>query len=421
MVAPDSPNYIAIDNTDRFIRFSGPGFALGAIWFKDTRNIGGQREFCSEAEGCQFNRGIRAFFTLEYAGTGDGLVFALINGSGGNNDPSSIGGDRERSEMLGYSGDSRLDIAGTTFADTSGPRGLFPPKIGLEFDTKVNYHGDFESAAKNYCSSASNLVASTRNDPGSTSSTPVQDPNSKDAVQYVFWGNSSLTAACRANNPSYDDNRHNAEGLSTDWSLSAGLNIASSPAIGPDGIVYVGSANNLMSAVDPKNPTAWKWRYSTSGAAPGSPVIAGSGSNYTIYFGALNSNFYAITPQGTNKAGFPFLTDPAAELTTKPVVGGDGTIYFSAIDVLGSGFIDGYVYAIRPSGNLGGRRARKPQAYPGLFSDGARAFARRVNALRRCRRYPHGVRPAHERRDSALGPADSGDRFSRQRVRFRRR
>jgi outer membrane protein assembly factor BamB len=351
VVAPESPNFISIDNTDRFIRFSGPGFALGALWFKDTRNIGGQREFCTAAQGCRFNQGIRVFFTLEYSGTGDGLIFALINGSGGNNDPSSIGGDRERSEMLGYAGDSRLDVAGTLFADNYGPRGIFPPKIGLEFDTKVNYHGNFESTAKNYCSSASNLVASTRNDPGSTSSTPVQGPASKDAVQYVFWGNSSLSAACRENKPSYDDNRHDAEGLSTDWSLSAGSNIGTSPAIGPDGIVYVGSSNNFMSAVDPRSPGSWKWRFSP-GAKPTSALVAGSGPDYAIYFGAANGLFHALNPQGNSKAGFPFATNPSAELTTRPAVDEDGTVYFAAVDVVGAGLIDGYVYAVRPNGNL---------------------------------------------------------------------
>ena len=115
-------------------------------------------------------------------------MFALINGNASKNDSASVGGDIAQSELLGYSGDSRLDAAGTIFQDNSGPaRGLIPPKIGLEFDTKVNYSSTLESSLR-YCDSGSNLNADTRNDPGS---------NGKDAVQHVFWGNSLLEAPCR--------------------------------------------------------------------------------------------------------------------------------------------------------------------------------------------------------------------------------
>ncbi len=209
-----------MNETEKSITLGGgSGNRLGSVFFRDTRSIGGNRNFCSDGS-CLFDRGIRVFFTVEYTGSGDGFVFALINGNPDKNDASSAAGDIERSEMLGYSGDSRLDATGTLFLDNSGPtttpggttvRGLIPPKIGLEFDGKVNYNTDFEKTV-NYCSSASNLKADTRNDPGSTN---------RDAVQYVFWGNSALNINCRkqpycgsspgcTGDPSYDDNRHEA-------------------------------------------------------------------------------------------------------------------------------------------------------------------------------------------------------------------
>jgi hypothetical protein len=205
-----------VDDTNRLLTIGGSGPSLGSVWFNSNRNIGGVRNFCS-GQGCFFGRGVRVFFTLEYSGTGDGLMFALINGNSNKNDTASVGGDIAQSELLGYSGDSRLDAASTIFQDNSGPaRGLIPPKIGLEFDTKINYSSTLESSLR-YCDSGSNLNADTRNDPGS---------NGRDAVQYVFWGNSLLDAPCRRQpycggnaacegDPSYADNRHDAVGDGT--------------------------------------------------------------------------------------------------------------------------------------------------------------------------------------------------------------
>ena len=124
------------------------------------------------------------FFTLEYSGSGDGLIFSLINGP--LNSITSIGGDvAAAAELLGYSGDGRLNANGTQFVPGS-TKNLNPPKIGLEFDTKVNF-----SEPPEYCFVDPNndfIPKNTRNDPGS---------NGKDMVQYVFWGDSSLNIHCR--------------------------------------------------------------------------------------------------------------------------------------------------------------------------------------------------------------------------------
>ena len=145
--------------------------------------------------------------------------------------------------MLGYAGDSRLSVNGTSppdppFLDNSGPkRGLIPPKIGLEFDTKVNLSA---SSTGTYCADATSLNANTRNDPG----TPAAD--NRDAVQFVYWGASALSVPCRkqpfcgstpscTGDPSYDDNRHNA--LFPNWNFDTGGEILSSPALATDGTI----------------------------------------------------------------------------------------------------------------------------------------------------------------------------------------
>ena len=75
-------NYISggVDAKGDYMRIGGIGGAnLGAMWFKETLNLGGNTDTCSTGE-CLFKTGIRAFFTLEYSGCGEGLMFALFNG-----------------------------------------------------------------------------------------------------------------------------------------------------------------------------------------------------------------------------------------------------------------------------------------------------------------------------------------------------
>ncbi len=330
-----NPAFIGVDNTEKLLTIGGgTGPSLGAVWFRDTRSIGGVREFCN-SNGCFFEDGIRAFFLLEYTGSGDGFIFSLINGSGtdgvGNlkNDTASIGGDIERSEMLGYSGDSRLDVAGTQFLDTSGVyRGLLPPKIGVEFDTKVNV-----SSGDNLCSNSTNLRANTRNDPGTSAA-------NQDAVQFIYWGASTLDVPCReepfcqgnsscTGDPSYDDNRHNA--LFPNWKFNTGGAILSAPAIGSDGTVYVGSNSTRFYAVNPDGTE--KWRVNRSGPWY-SPTLTSTGRIY-VGAGSTENQLFAIRDDGTfGNILWSFPTGGA--VTTKPAVGtvggSSGIIYFGSND-----------------------------------------------------------------------------------------
>jgi outer membrane protein assembly factor BamB len=125
---------------------------------------------------------------------------------------------------------------------------------------------------------------------------------------------------------------------STKWSSSVlfGLPVLSSPAIGPDGTIYVGSgtpdigaAGNLY-AFDPAGFE--KWTFPTGLAVYSSPAISADG---TVYVGSDDGNLYAInSADGTLK--WKFAT--AGAVTSSPAIGSDGTIY------VGSG--DGNVYAI---------------------------------------------------------------------------
>src|SRR5471030_548532 len=78
-----------------------------------------------------------------------------------------------------------------------------------------------------------------------------------------------------------------------------------------------------------------RWSFPTLGYIDSSPAV---GADKTIYVGSSDGNLYAINPDGTQKWAFP--TQSAIE--SSPLIGPDGTIYVGSDDF--------NVYAIRPDG-----------------------------------------------------------------------
>lgn len=107
----------------------------------------------------------------------------------------------------------------------------------------------------------------------------------------------------------------------------------SSPALGRDDIVYVGSANGI-SAINRDGTLKWTFRTGASGESS-SPAI---GKDGTIYFGSMNGDLYAIASNGRLK--WKFHTQGVA---SSPTVGGDEAIYFASFD--------GNLYALNPNGS----------------------------------------------------------------------
>ena len=77
-----------------------------------------------------------------------------------------------------------------------------------------------------------------------------------------------------------------------------------------------------------------KWRFNTGNAIDSSPAIGADG---TIYVGSWDCYLYAVNPNGTQKWKFP----TSGVIYSSPAIGADGTIY------VGSG--DSYLYAIEGS------------------------------------------------------------------------
>jgi hypothetical protein len=117
------------------------------------------------------------------------------------------------------------------------------------------------------------------------------------------------------------------------WSFETEGYIGSSPAIGSDGTIYVGSGHSLY-AINPDGTE--KWSFEVDRNISSSPAI---GQDGTIYVGG-SGRVYAINPDGTKKWSF----ETGGNVESSPAIGSDGTIY------VGSG--DGKLYAIE--GNSGG-------------------------------------------------------------------
>jgi outer membrane protein assembly factor BamB len=157
------------------------------------------------------------------------------------------------------------------------------------------------------------------------------------------------------------------------WAFSGEGSIDSSPVVGADGTIYVGSENGNLYAVNPDGTQKWhlatgtsdrfsspaigidgtiyvgthysldavrsdgtvKWSFATGYYVFSAPAI---GTDGTIYFGSGDGNLYAVNPNGTEK--WKSLT--GSWIYSAPTVGADGTIY------VGSG--DNHLYALTDGG-----------------------------------------------------------------------
>lgn len=108
-----------------------------------------------------------------------------------------------------------------------------------------------------------------------------------------------------------------------------------SPAIGPDGTVYIGADNGVFYALDPRGRLRWKVQAGTQFIESSAAV----GTDGTIYFGCASGQVYALTDRGTLKWTFA-----SGGISASPALGSDGSIYVGSY---GGG---PYFYALSPWG-----------------------------------------------------------------------
>jgi outer membrane protein assembly factor BamB len=112
------------------------------------------------------------------------------------------------------------------------------------------------------------------------------------------------------------------------WEFQTTSAIFSSPAV-VDGVVYVGSLDNSVYALDSHSGPAL-WQFTTGGGILSSPAVA----NGVVYIGSEDTNLYAIDAKtGRERWRFP----TGAAVSSSPAVV-DGVVYVGGMDT--------YIYAI---------------------------------------------------------------------------
>jgi len=139
------------------------------------------------------------------------------------------------------------------------------------------------------------------------------------------------------------------------WRFQTGGVVRSSPAIAADGTIYVGSYDNRLYAVNPDGTV--KWSYMTGGNIPSSPAIASDG---TIIFGSSDDSIRALNPDSTLQWIYPI----SGDVYSSPGIASDGTVY--------CGSYDDHLYALTSGGTLKWRFATRKdvQSSPAIASDG---------------------------------------------------
>ena len=86
------------------------------------------------------------------------------------------------------------------------------------------------------------------------------------------------------------------------WEFVTGYNVISSPAIGSDGTVYVGSDDKKLYAINGKTGVKL-WDFETGSFVGSSPAI---GSDGTVYVGSKDKKLYAIKTDSKGLAKSPW-------------------------------------------------------------------------------------------------------------------
>lgn len=119
-----------------------------------------------------------------------------------------------------------------------------------------------------------------------------------------------------------------------EWKFSPGVtHCAATPAVGPDGTVYVGCHDDALYAVGRDGQKRWDFRAGDD--IDSSPAITSDG---IVYVGSDDHKLYALGPGG----GLRWAVTTGGPIRSSPAVAADGTVY--------AGSYDGALYAVRPGG-----------------------------------------------------------------------
>ncbi len=106
------------------------------------------------------------------------------------------------------------------------------------------------------------------------------------------------------------------------WAYSINTGYPTTPSVGSDGTIYVGSSDKNLYAINSNGTLKWKYMYGGNFLVSAVPTIASDG---TIYIGSYDTYLYAINPNGTLKWKYQIGSRTDYD---SPAIDIDGTIYF---------------------------------------------------------------------------------------------
>lgn len=115
------------------------------------------------------------------------------------------------------------------------------------------------------------------------------------------------------------------------WEFQTGAAVVSSPSIGDDGTVYVGSKDGIVYALNGVTGQK-KWQFLTDDWVESSPAVGADG---TVYIGSHDGRVYALVG-ATGEKRWEFLT--GGPIRSSPAIGTEGTVYVASYD--------GYLHAL---------------------------------------------------------------------------
>ena len=120
------------------------------------------------------------------------------------------------------------------------------------------------------------------------------------------------------------------------WSYATEFSILSSPALGADGRVHIGSFLNLYSLTSSGSLT-WSYNCNTGGPIESSPTLGMDGS---VYIGSKSDNLFSLSSSGSLAWSYR----SGENIDSSPALGSDGRVCFGAED--------NNVYVLLPAGSL---------------------------------------------------------------------
>ncbi|GIV59676.1 MAG: hypothetical protein KatS3mg043_0765 [Rhodothermaceae bacterium] len=118
------------------------------------------------------------------------------------------------------------------------------------------------------------------------------------------------------------------------WATALDAPALSSPALTEDGMVYIGSLDETIYGLDAAAGTPTPASFAAGSEVWSSPAVGPDG---TVYVAAFDGTIYAVAPGGNVPRAVCHLD---GDVVASPAVGPDGTVY--------AGSLDGHLYACRP-------------------------------------------------------------------------